>query len=521
MLGSGSSESQWTKSIILGVKESFNKTNRSFIYYIDHLDAGRFDEEEQYEAMNQYLKKKFQHKAPDIFISAGPLASEFSLSHPSLFPDAKRLLIQPRSQIFNKKPDATIIETEIDYYSMVKQALSLSKPETAFIIGDSNKPNGSHGLDNISSELKKENITYKSLSNKDLPTLIKEISEIPSNSAIFFTPIYREYEGKGLPPVLVLKKLHEVAQAPIFATSVVELGFGSVGGYLHSPKELGMMAGEAALKIIDNEPIEFSHDGYELIYDWNEVMRWGYQEAISQNAEVRFRAPSIWMQHKNKAIAFIVFLFILTTLLIVLGINNGKLKKVKDALSKERRLLEKTVEKRTRELSILHQEAEKMARVDELTNISNRRAFFELGERIHSQTEQTRPPYIIIMLDIDQFKKINDTYGHPTGDHLIKSVANTVSYIAHESDVVARIGGDEFAMILTGTTYDQVKSMAEEIRNKVEETKVQFGELILSVTVSMGCAEYQVEDEGIDAVLARADKALYRAKTLGKNKVVF
>lgn len=68
---------------------------------------------------------------------------------------------------------------------MVKQALSLSKPETAFIIGDSNKPNGSHGLDNISSELKKENITYKSLSNKDLPTLIKEISEIPSNSAIF------------------------------------------------------------------------------------------------------------------------------------------------------------------------------------------------------------------------------------------------------------------------------------------------------------------------------------------------
>lgn len=521
VLGSGSSDSQWTKSVSLGVTDSFNKANRSYIYYIDHLDAGRFDEQTQHDAMLPYLRMKFQHKTPDIFISAGPLASEFSLSHPDLFPSSNRILIQPKSNVFNENPNAIIIETEIDYSSMVKKALNLSKPEMAFIIGDSLKPNGPHGPDKISNELKKENVPYKSLSNSNLSTLIKKVSEIPNNSAIFFTPIYREHEGKGLPPVLVLKKLHEVARAPIFTTSVVELGFGSVGGYLHSPTELGMMAGETALKIIENEPIELSHDGYELIYDWNEVIRWGYQNEISPKADIRFRVPSVWKKYQNEVIVFIVFLFILTVLLIVLSTNNGKLKKVRNALSEERHLLEIKVEKRTKELSILHQEAEKMARIDELTNISNRRAFFELGELIHSQTERTRIPYVIIMLDIDRFKNINDTYGHPAGDYLIKSVANAVASIIKKSDVVARIGGDEFAVILTNTTYDQVKSMAEKIRIEVEEMTIQLSKSTLSVTISMGCAEYQVEDKEIDAVLARADKALYHAKTIGRNKVVF
>lgn len=327
VLSSGSVDSQWTKSVSHGITDRFNQANHSFIYYIDHLDVGRFNEEKQHDVMLQYLKEKFRNRTPDIFISAGPFASEFSLLYPDLFPTSKRILIQPRNRVFSQDTDVVTINTKIDYSTMVKKALSLSDPETVFIIGDSRKPNGPHSPNKISRELKKENITYTSLMDKDLPSLIHKVSEIPSNSTIFYTPIYREYEGKGLAPVLVLKKLHEVAKAPIFSTSVVEIGYGSVGGYLHSSRELGLMAGEAALKIIDNEPIEFTQDGYELIYDWNEVIRWGYQKKISPDAEIRFRTPSIWNQHRNEAIIFSLFLIVLVALVLVLIVYNRKLKK--------------------------------------------------------------------------------------------------------------------------------------------------------------------------------------------------
>lgn len=125
------------------------------------------------------------------------------------------------------------------------------------------------------------------------------------------------------------------------------------------------------------------------------------------------------------------------------------------------------------------------------------------------------------MLDIDRFKNINDAHGHPAGDYLLQSIANTITSIVRKSDVTARIGGDEFAIILTNTTRNMVASLTEQIRVQVEEKIVQLDEHIVSATISMGCAEYQPEDSGIDSVLARADKALYRAKTVGRNKVVF
>ena len=521
VLGSGKSASPWTKDVNQGITKTLKQTNLPFIYYIDYLDAGRFDEVKQQDAVFNYLKTKFGQRTPDIFISAGPAASSFSLRYPDLFPSSKRILIQPRIDDTVQVGNAVVIDTEIDYSLMISEALRLSEPEQVFIVGDSIKPSDLHRLNNISNELEQAHISYQSLENKDLSTLLKEVSDIPSNSAVFFTPIYREHKGRGLPPVFVLKKLNEVASAPIFSTSVSELGFGSVGGYLHSPTELGMMAGEATINIINNEQIEYLHDGFELAYDWNEIERWGYQHKVSTNADMRFKQLSLWEEHQKEAIVITVFVIILTILLITLIIYNRKLNKVKNALSKERKLLEKKVDERTKELTVLHQEAEKMARVDELTGISNRRAFFELGGLTHSQTKRTNNPYTIIMIDIDWFKAINDTYGHAVGDCVIKNIANILTSVARKSDVVARIGGEEFAVILTNTPCDKVPLIAERIRVAAEQNTIQVNQQTVNATVSIGVAEYQPQDTGIDSVLARADKALYQAKESGKNTVTF
>jgi diguanylate cyclase (GGDEF)-like protein len=272
---------------------------------------------------------------------------------------------------------------------------------------------------------------------------------------------------------------------------------------------------------MEDQPIEFTYDGFEFVYDWNEIVRWGYQNKIADSAKVRYKPPSLWEEHQKEAITLLLFLTILLGLLMALIIYNGKLKIVKNALSRERELLEKKVDERTKELTILHQQAETLARMDQLTGISNRRAFFELGELIHSQTLRTGSPYTVIMLDIDGFKKINDTYGHPAGDSVIKSVAGVLVSVSRNSDVVARVGGEEFAVVLSNATRQQALEMAERVRTEIEQLRILFDQTIINTTVSVGAAEYQAKDINIGAVLARADNALYQAKGTGKNRVTF
>lgn len=519
-LGSGSSESRWTDLVSQGIRTSLEQSSQPYVYYTDHLDAGRFDEVEQHNVVFHYLKDKFKKNSPDIFITAGPAASHFSVEHPDLFPLSKRILIKPKQGDIVKADGAIVIETDIDYSLIVKEALRLSSPESFYIIGDTKKPSDVHRLQSLTLELEKEGVFYKRIENKSLDLLIQEVSKISKKSAIFFTPIYRKHGGKGLPPVLVLKKLHEVSHAPIFATSVAELGFGSVGGYLHSPKELGLMAGEAVLDSINRNPINFSNDGFELAYDWNEVNRWGYQSKISDKAEVRFKPHSLWDEHTIEVFVTTSFLAILIVLSTLLSIYNGKLKKARSALTNERRLLEQKVAERTQELSILHKEAERMARIDELTGINNRRAFFENGEFLHNQTQRTGNVYAVLMIDIDDFKTINDTYGHSAGDSVIINVANVLSSASRKSDIVARIGGEEFALILTNATLQQANEMAERLRIEVEALRVQFEQCVIKTTISVGCTMYKLEDTGVGSVLARADNALYLAKGSGKNKIM-
>jgi len=123
-----------------------------------------------------------------------------------------------------------------------------------------------------------------------------------------------------------------------------------------------------------------------------------------------------------------------------------------------------------------------------------------------------------VFFDIDHFKKVNDTYGHPAGDEVLKAVAETIKTSVREGDTVARWGGEEIALTLIGVTEHYAIQKAEEIRRQVENIK--FGKIPeLKITISAGVASAEA-GQTFEAVLARADKALYRAKETGRNKVV-
>jgi diguanylate cyclase (GGDEF)-like protein len=173
-----------------------------------------------------------------------------------------------------------------------------------------------------------------------------------------------------------------------------------------------------------------------------------------------------------------------------------------------------------RELEASRQALELQATTDPLTGLRNRRSFFGVAEESLLLHRRYKRPFAVIMLDIDYFKAINDSYGHDTGDTVLKEVAQTLTAISREVDLVARIGGEEFALLLPDTNRLGAAVMAERVRKAIEGLALSSGENLLTVTVSAGMAAIESEDiESLSDLMQIADRRLYLAKSRGRNRI--
>ncbi|MBT0771709.1 diguanylate cyclase [Kineosporia sp. J2-2] len=165
----------------------------------------------------------------------------------------------------------------------------------------------------------------------------------------------------------------------------------------------------------------------------------------------------------------------------------------------------------------LFERVQELAVVDELTQLANRRRFFEIATRDLEAAQRQERPLIAMMMDIDHFKRVNDTYGHPTGDDVIQEVARRLSEEVRTTDVIGRYGGEEFAVLQQGDDPDL--ELAERLRACVCDTPVPTRTGPLAVTISIGATWLHPDDEDVAGLLARADQGLYKAKEGGRNQV--
>jgi len=194
-------------------------------------------------------------------------------------------------------------------------------------------------------------------------------------------------------------------------------------------------------------------------------------------------------------------------------------KKLLEASHQYSEKLKRTVEDRTKDLLISNEKLKSLANTDTLTALNNRRYFFEIGNKLLAMARRQKKPLIVLMCDIDFFKKINDKYGHAVGDDVLVSFAETVSPLLREGDVFARIGGEEFALINFDSELDDSVALAERIRQAVANIKLELAGETIQFTISFGIASYQTENENIDDILQKADVKLYQAKESGRNKI--
>jgi diguanylate cyclase (GGDEF)-like protein len=173
------------------------------------------------------------------------------------------------------------------------------------------------------------------------------------------------------------------------------------------------------------------------------------------------------------------------------------------------------------ELEEAQQQLREQSNRDFLTNLYNRRYFSEVSKNIVDVSRRENKSSSIISIDIDYFKKINDTYGHHVGDEVLKKLAEILQSNTRKSDIVARFGGEEFIILLPFTNIQGAQKIAKKLKETVEKTPVEIDNIItVPFTISIGIATIEEYDLIIDEVLNRADKALYQAKENGRNQIV-
>lgn len=161
-----------------------------------------------------------------------------------------------------------------------------------------------------------------------------------------------------------------------------------------------------------------------------------------------------------------------------------------------------------------------LATTDHLTGVANRRRFLEIAEQEFRRARRYNRPFSVVMLDVDQFKSVNDSYGHTVGDAALKKVAEICNDVIRESDRVGRFGGEEFVVLLPETSLVDANVLAERVRAALADAKVAYEDVLISITASLGVAVMTSVHRSIQDVIAEADAAMYAAKNAGRNRVI-
>ncbi len=157
---------------------------------------------------------------------------------------------------------------------------------------------------------------------------------------------------------------------------------------------------------------------------------------------------------------------------------------------------------------------------DPLTEIYNRPAFEELFAIEHQRYQRYRDAFSLVMFDIDHFKQVNDDYGHEAGDRVLRGIAKSVGKMLRETDVFARYGGEEFFILLPKTTISKSSTVAEKIREVIENTEFSYDNAKVPITISAGVTEVKADDNDFQTMFRRVDKLMYQAKNEGRNRVI-
>ncbi|MCW8879335.1 MAG: GGDEF domain-containing protein [Kangiellaceae bacterium] len=481
-----------------GIHQVFEK-HENVELFVNYMDTKRRSEPDYFELLRDLYATKYQHFKFDAIISSDDHALDFLLQYrDELFPQTPVVFSGLNAftpdrikghagytGVYESYDVAGTIDLIRQLHPSVKQIAAITDETRS---GNIFKSLLESAEQELPSQLK---INY--LHNYSPEKLITTLQQLPENAIVLWAIYLRLPSGSTFSSSESVKLVSESSRLPTYCVWDV-VGQGVVGGKITSPNFQGETAANLVLKIFDGtaaDNIPVTGSPLVNIFDFHFLEKFSIDlDRLPSNSIVKNKPQSIYEQYREYVWIFSVIIFLLLVTIIFL-VAIILLKRHKDKF-------------------------EGMAMHDQLTGLYNRHYLQEVAA--HKLAEALRHGYslCLLVLDLDHFKKINDTHGHIVGDFVLQELSVLLENFSRGEDIVARIGGEEFVMLLDHCNVAEAKGKALVIKDKVSQLNPRG----IPITISIGIASLKESGEPFSKLLDRADKAVYIAKNQGRNCVV-
>ncbi|WP_050762837.1 sensor domain-containing diguanylate cyclase [Reinekea blandensis] len=499
----------WTLSFNDGVQTAqMSIEDADVTLFFENLDVTRSDQQ-QSETFRQYLREKYSSIHLDAVIADSAPSSAFleqmpvfdsliqihhALSNRSVVRQQNRLLFSNDQTHFIERTLEIIREQNPDLQRLV--------------VIESGAPPARRVRPVIESYLQRfPDIALEVPSDFRWPELLTRLTDLDKQTAIFYGAMFQDSDGQAFVPRDALKELTEATNVPVYGSYATYLGTGMIGGHLSDPARTGQSMVEAVMDYLRFGEFAGFYPTSQSYIDATAARRFRLDTSLSTPV-ILLNEPERWYQRNDRVLLWVLLVFILVSVLSLYW--NSRLKRLVDRLHQTNRMLKDT----KKALSISNGELKTLSRQDPLTGLYNRRAMLPMIEDAVSEYQRYELPSTLMLLDLDDFKLINDQLGHNIGDAVLKSVAYVLQSVSRRTDTIARWGGEEFLILAKGIHAEEAFRYLEKVRKQIRESQTIDDR---PITFSAGVCEVQANHTA-DTLIAEADQAMYDAKLNGKDR---
>ncbi|MES2740596.1 MAG: GGDEF domain-containing protein [Pseudomonadota bacterium] len=518
-LGSDSA-SEWQNLLHRGLFDELNQAGWGAYpgIFEERLDALRVGEQEATASMGPYLQSKYANVALDAVISENFQAARFLSSHPELFPGVPRYYVNHGRPGWQPSDGLGIAVTPDFERALGAIALTMPHIERVVVVGDRSE-RGREWVGAVRAAMPRQTrgIRFEVWDDQSFEQLYRRAGTLDARSAIYLLPTYGDSTGARSLPTDVARTLAASTAAPIFTLFESLILPGILGGYVTSADQVGHLIGRLMLQQ-RADPVKVQ----AYMFDYALARQFDLRDLPEQTVFLR-RPQGLWQLHRWQLVGAISLISLEALLIWALVLALRGRRQTLDTLHLERSTLEQRVAHRTLELLMANDKLAHLATTDALTGIGNRR---KMTQQIAHELERVRRfdhPLALLMVDIDHFKRINDAHGHDAGDRAIVAVTEALTGSMRAIDFASRFGGEEFVLLMPETELAVAALAAERLRAAVAALRVPLGDgqhVRLTISIGVAACPGADSDDTPGALLMRADKALYRAKQAGRDRVL-
>ncbi len=522
---------EWTDNITSGIRSIFDPLQQSYEITYEYLDTKRNPSNDYMAEASRFIteKNKMIHYEAIIvsdnnalaLVNSGKLT--FKGNPPVIFCGINNY---DKKLTDNLKRVTGVAETT-DHYGTIDIIMKLHPEKDHILIVLDKTVTGNAIKKEFSSieEHYKGKLNFEFLREfllEDIPNILDRLDD---DTVIYLLTFNQDSDGNFISYAEGIEMLSRNTKSPIYGSWDFYLGKGIIGGRITSGYLQGEEAAKMAVKVLQGYDISsmkvFRESPTQYIFDYQILQNYGIDSSqLPDGHRIINTPPSGYERYRSLLIGLTSASIFIALFLLFKYTGQKAVLEERKALAIE---LEQKVHKRTKELEQANLRLRQLSNIDGLTQLHNRRYFDNVLNKVINRSQRTSSPISLLLLDIDYFKKYNDSYGHLAGDDCIKIVATIIQqHCMRVTDVAARYGGEEFAVILPDTQENAAWNIAESIRKGIESSGIthKTSEMKNIVSISIGIACIIPDKNSTPSqLISIADKALYKSKTSGRDRI--